>query len=366
MANSTVPSFSIGTSSPSVIRMAGAYATFAASGQQREPFSVTQVKKLGEVMYQHETVTKRAFDNVVADNVTDVLKNVVEHGTGTPAKLPGRDVAGKTGTTDDNLSAWFVGYTPQLSTAISMYRLDDNEKHKGRKFEKMYGTGGEEKIHGASFPAQIWHDYMAEAMQGKKVVDFPKAEPIGDKLYGGGASSPKPTPSYTPPPSPSITPSDTPPPSAPASPPSPPDPTESCGAWDWNCQNNNGGTSDGGDNSGADSRHDRRGRRRHTRYHGGDNGRQRRSRRLQPAHAATEGTATGTATTASSEVRTGSGLRPAGQAGAGQSDSHGEGRRTTGCGGPRRSHSPVRQDVRHAKCRGHERAAGTVRRTAHA
>ncbi|WP_073733226.1 transglycosylase domain-containing protein [Streptomyces sp. CB02488] len=253
MANSTVPSFSIGTSSPSVIRMAGAYATFAASGQQREPFSVTQVKKLGEVIYQHETVTKRAFDNVVADNVTDVLKNVVEHGTGTPAKLPGRDVAGKTGTTDDNLSAWFVGYTPQLSTAISMYRLDDNEKHKGRKFEKMYGTGGEEKIHGASFPAQIWHDYMAEAMQGKKVVDFPKAEPIGDKLYGGGASSPKPTPSYTPPPSPSITPSDTPPPSAPASPPSPPDPTESCGAWDWNCQNNNGGTSDGGDNSGADA-----------------------------------------------------------------------------------------------------------------
>ncbi|NEA41246.1 hypothetical protein, partial [Streptomyces sp. SID11385] len=65
MANSTVPSFSIGTSSPSVIRMAGAYATFAASGQQREPFSVTQVKKLGKVMYQHETVTKRAFDNDV-------------------------------------------------------------------------------------------------------------------------------------------------------------------------------------------------------------------------------------------------------------------------------------------------------------
>ncbi|MFJ1896902.1 transglycosylase domain-containing protein [Streptomyces sp. NPDC088115] len=253
MANSTVPSFSIGTSSPSVIRMAGAYATFAASGQQREPFSVTQVKKLGKVIYQHETVTKRAFDNAVADNVTDVLKNVVEHGTGTPARLPGRDVAGKTGTTDDNLSAWFVGYTPQLSTAISMYRLDDNEKHKNRKFEKMYGTGNEEKIHGASFPAQIWHDYMADAMKGQKVVEFPKPEPIGEKVYGGGASSPKPTPSYTPPPSPSTTPSDTPPPSAPASPPSPPDPTESCGTWDWNCQNDNGGTSDGGDNGGADA-----------------------------------------------------------------------------------------------------------------
>lgn len=251
MANSSVPSFSIGTSSPSVIRMAGAYATFAASGQQREPFSVTEVKKLGEVIYQHKTVNKRAFDNVVADNVTDVLKNVVEKGTGTPAKLPGRDVAGKTGTTDDNLSAWFVGYTPQLSTAISMYRLDDNEKHKHRKFEKMYGTGGEEKIHGASFPAQIWHDYMAAAMQGEKTVAFPKPEPIGETLYGGGASSPKPTPSYTAPEKPSGSPSTTPP--SPTAPVPSPDPSETCGTWDWNCQNDGGGTSDGGDNGGTDA-----------------------------------------------------------------------------------------------------------------
>ncbi|MFD0024951.1 transglycosylase domain-containing protein [Streptomyces sp. NPDC058382] len=249
MANSTVPSFSIGTSSPSVIRMAGAYATFAASGQQREPFSVTEVKKLGEVIYQHKTVTKRAFDTSVADNVTDVLKNVVDHGTGTPAKLPGRDVAGKTGTTDDNLSAWFVGYTPQLSTAISMYRLDDNEKHKNRKFEKMYGTGGEEKIHGASFPAQIWHDYMDDAMKGQEAVPFPKAEPIGEKVYGGGASSPKPTPTITPSDTPSASPSDSPSPSTPSSP--SPDPTETCGTWGWDCQDN-GGTSDGADNGGAD------------------------------------------------------------------------------------------------------------------
>ncbi|MFB7555527.1 transglycosylase domain-containing protein [Streptomyces brevispora] len=251
MADSNVPSFSIGTSSPSVIRMAGAYATFAASGQQREPFSVTEVKKGGNTIYRHKTVTKRAFDPVVADNVTDVLKNVVEKGTGTPAKLPGRDVAGKTGTTDDNLSAWFVGYTPQLSTAISMYRLDDNEKHKNRKFEKMYGTGGEDKIHGASFPAQIWHDYMAEAMKNQKVVAFPKAEPIGETLYGGGANSPEPTPSYTPPESesPSPSPSDTSSPSAPV-PPSP-DPSETCSVWDRNCQNDSGGTSEGWDSGGT-------------------------------------------------------------------------------------------------------------------
>ncbi|WP_239078144.1 transglycosylase domain-containing protein [Streptomyces sp. SID9124] len=244
MADAKVPSFSIGTSSPSATRMAGAYATFAARGQQREPYSVTEVKKGGEPVYRHKVVTKSAFDNVIADNVTDVLKNVVEKGTGTPAKLPGREVAGKTGTTDDNLSAWFVGYTPQLSTAISMYRLDDDEKNKNRAFEPMYGTGGEDKIHGASFPSQVWHDYMAEAMKGVKAEDFPKAEPIGEKVYGGGASKkPSPTPTPTPTESESTSPTPTVPSPTPDVP--TPDPTDTCGTWDWNCQNNNGGANAG-------------------------------------------------------------------------------------------------------------------------
>ncbi|MET7491835.1 transglycosylase domain-containing protein [Streptomyces sp900116325] len=248
MADSTVPSFSIGTSQPSAIRMAGAYGTFATSGMQRDPYSVEEVKYRGEVIYQHKKVNKRAFDPAIADNVTDVLKNVVEKGTGTPAQLPGRDVAGKTGTTDDNKSAWFVGYTPQLSTAISMYRLDDNEKHKNRKFEKMYGTGGEKTIHGASFPAQIWHDYMIEALKGSTPETFPKPEPWGDTVYGGGAKSPSPTPSDVPSETPSSTPSTTPSttPSVPT-----PDPSDSCGAWDWNCQNNNGGTNSGTDTGGG-------------------------------------------------------------------------------------------------------------------
>ncbi|MET7368269.1 transglycosylase domain-containing protein [Streptomyces sp. NPDC005566] len=249
MADAKVPSYSIGTSSPSAIRMAGAYATFATSGQQREPFSVTEVKHKGQVIYQHKTVSKPAFPSIIADNVTDVLKNVVEKGTGTPAQLPGRDVAGKTGTTDGNKSAWFVGYTPQLSTAVSMFRLDDNEKNKNREFLKMFGTGGEEKIHGASFPAQIWHDYMAVAMKGEDVKNFPEPQPYGETLYGGGAASPTPTPSPTPSQTPSSEPSSpSPTPSSPS-----PTPSNSCGTFDWDC-NNGGtdtGTTDGGDNSGT-------------------------------------------------------------------------------------------------------------------
>jgi membrane peptidoglycan carboxypeptidase len=156
-------------------------------------------------------------------------------------------VAGKTGTTDDNKSAWFVGYTPQLSTAISMFRYDDNEKHTNREFEKMYGTGGEETIHGASFPAQIWHDYMADALRGADVLTFPKPEPWGETLYGGGAPSPSPTPSIAPSETPSRTPSTTPSmtPSSPT-----PDPSGSCGAWDLNCQNSNGGNN-GGNSAGS-------------------------------------------------------------------------------------------------------------------
>lgn len=188
------PSFSIGISDPSAIRMAGAYGTFAASGKQNDPYSVTKVTHNGDVVYQHQTVTKQAFTPEVADNVTDVLKNVVDHGTGTSARLSDRSAAGKTGTTDGNKSAWFVGYTPQLSTAIDMYRLDDNENNKNRTFLEMFGTGGQEKIHGASFPAEIWHDYMQQALAGTTPEDFPAPGKLGEVVYGGGASSPPPSP----------------------------------------------------------------------------------------------------------------------------------------------------------------------------
>ncbi|MEV8524579.1 transglycosylase domain-containing protein [Streptomyces sp. NPDC052000] len=247
MASSSVPSFSIGTSSPSAIRMAGAYATFAASGTQRDPFSVTSVKKEGKVIYQHQDQAKSAIPAAVANNVTDVLKTVVEKGTGTHAKLDGREVAGKTGTTDGNKSAWFVGYTPQYSTAVDMYRLDDNETSKKREFLEMFGTGGQEKIHGASFPSTIWHDYMDQALGNSPAETFPAAEKIGDKVYGSGMSpSPTAVPSQSasPSPSPSIKPSST-----PSLSPSP-SPSNSCSKWDWSCTDT-GGTNQGPTNGGA-------------------------------------------------------------------------------------------------------------------
>ncbi|MFI5797123.1 transglycosylase domain-containing protein [Streptomyces sp. NPDC051677] len=243
LTNSGFPSFSIGISDPSAIRMAGAYATFASSGKQRDPYSVEKVTSEKGQIFTHENKTKQAFTEKVADNVTDVLKTVVEDGTGTNAQLPGRQVAGKTGTTDGNKSAWFVGYTPQLSTAVTMFRYDDDESKKNRTFLEMFGTGGQKKIHGASFPAQIWHDYMAEALKGTEPKDFPEPEPIGEVV--NAEPSPTPTPSATETeeeePSPSPSPSETkvePSPSA----------TETCSGFFCG---GNGGTTNGNDSGGT-------------------------------------------------------------------------------------------------------------------
>ncbi|GAA3989622.1 transglycosylase domain-containing protein [Streptomyces plumbiresistens] len=246
LAGTSFPSFSIGISDPSAIRMAGAYATFAASGTQREPFSVQKVTSKDGQIYTHKDAPKDAFDPKVADNVTDVLKTVVDKGTGTNAKLDDREVAGKTGTTDGNKSAWFVGYTPQLSTSITMFRMDDDETKKNREFLEMFGTGGQEKIHGASFPSEIWHDYMEQALKGVKAEPFPTPEPIGEIV--NDAPSPTPTPTVIETPSATPTPSPTP---SQTSPSPSPTPTESC-QFDWQCTGDNtggtdtGGTTDGG------------------------------------------------------------------------------------------------------------------------
>ncbi|MEV6834466.1 transglycosylase domain-containing protein [Streptomyces sp. NPDC051133] len=244
LASANYPSFSIGTSDPSAIRMAGSYATFAASGKQNDPYSVEKVESKDGEVFKHEAQPKDAFEAKVADNVTDVLRTVVEKGTGTNAQLPGREVAGKTGTTDGNKSAWFVGYTPQLSTAISMFRLDDDASNKKRTFLEMYGTGGQEKIHGASFPAEIWHDYMAAALKGAPVMTFPTPEPIGEVL---NAPTPTPTPSVTQ--SQTQSPSPTPSPSQ-TSPSPTPTPSQTCNNWGWKCDTT-GGTNTGGADGGT-------------------------------------------------------------------------------------------------------------------
>ncbi|MFC8239600.1 transglycosylase domain-containing protein [Streptomyces chartreusis] len=232
-------SFSLGTSTPSAIRMADAYGSFAASGEHYEPYSVTKVLKDGEPLEGFEKPEKQiAMDENVANNVTDVLENVVKNGTGKKVADIGFPVAGKTGTTDENKSAWFVGYTRELSTAVTLFRTDPS---KG-KLLSMNGTGGVPSIHGGDIPAQVWKDYMAEAMKGIDYEEFPPAEPLGEIIEE------TPTPSVAPSPTETVEESPTPTPTPSETQNSPtPTPTGTCSEFDWQCDNSNGGQNGGTD-----------------------------------------------------------------------------------------------------------------------
>lgn len=231
-------SFSIGTSTPSAIRMADAYATFAASGKQAEPYSVTSVERDGAEVPSFTKPTGKGTQKIepnVANNVTDVLENVVQNGTATKAKALGLTAAGKTGTTDSNKSAWFVGYTPKLSTSIAMFR----ENEKKPKLLSMNGTAGVESIHGGDIPTAIWTEYMKTAFKGASDAEFPAATKIGKVQNESGAPSPSPsitiTPSTTPTASPTLSPSRSATPS--------PTTSSTCKAWNPNCEDDTGGTS---------------------------------------------------------------------------------------------------------------------------
>ncbi|TJZ50202.1 penicillin-binding protein [Streptomyces piniterrae] len=237
------PSFALGTSTPSAIRMADAYATFAASGKKYEPYSVTKVTREGvdEPGFEkpHE---ETAMDAEIANNVTKVLQNVIKNGTAKDARRVGIPAAGKTGTTDENKSAWFVGYTPKLSTSVTMFREDP----KNPRQLSMNGVGGFDSIHGGALPTEVWTEYMLQANIGS--AQFPAATDIGQRLDEEGMPTPTPTP--TPSQEPSETPSETPSESAPPSGSPSPGPTETCSTWDVKCQET-GGTTTGGDTGGT-------------------------------------------------------------------------------------------------------------------
>ncbi|MCC5477208.1 transglycosylase domain-containing protein [Streptomyces barringtoniae] len=244
------PSFAIGTSTPSAIRMADAYATFAASGKQADPYSVTAVKTNGvdaPSFTKPKPSPKEAMDPNIANNVTDVLQNVIQNGTGQNAKSLGRTAAGKTGTTDKNKSAWFVGYTQQLSTSVAMFR----ENPKDHKLLSMNGTAGKDSIHGGDIPTLVWTEYMKAALKGANDLGFPSATEIGKVQDEAGAPSPTPSVTITP----SQTPSNSPSPSPSVTTPSPSPSTSDTCQWSWGnpCNGNaNGGTNTGGTTGGTD------------------------------------------------------------------------------------------------------------------
>ena len=160
--------FVLGTASPHVIDVANAYATFAARGVKADPFTIKEVRSAnGGILYQAPMRTETVFDDYVADTVNAALRSVVTNGTGFAANKVGRPVAGKTGTTNDNLSAWFAGYAPNLAAAIMFVKEDENGMP-----VTLRGTGGLSTVTGGSFPARIWTAFMRGALRDVPVQKF--------------------------------------------------------------------------------------------------------------------------------------------------------------------------------------------------
>ncbi|WP_052434627.1 transglycosylase domain-containing protein [Streptacidiphilus melanogenes] len=207
------PSVTLGTSSPNAIQLAGAYATFANHGKQIAPWSVQSVSHEGQSKTMPQHTATQAFDRSVADTVTQVLQGVIDNGTGYAAQALGRDAAGKTGTTDSNLSAWFAGYTPQLSTTVGLFAQQGDVRR-----ISLGDAAGISRVNGGSFPTQIWTNYMEQALSGLPYASF-------DLQTGSYYVPPVTTPSVTPSPSATTPASPTPTPPTPSRTPVNPYPT---------------------------------------------------------------------------------------------------------------------------------------------
>ncbi|MDP1804596.1 MAG: penicillin-binding transpeptidase domain-containing protein, partial [Acidimicrobiales bacterium] len=149
--------------------MASAYGVFAARGMRAEPTPVLRVTdRDGNVIIDNtKPSTTRALKEDVADNVTDILQGVLISGTAGGRGIE-RPAAGKTGTTQNNRDAWFIGYTPTLATAVWM-----GYENKTVATAKTLGN-----ITGGSFPARIWQAFMREALQDVPITEFNEPAPI--------------------------------------------------------------------------------------------------------------------------------------------------------------------------------------------
>jgi penicillin-binding protein 1A len=140
------------------MEMAGAYATFASNGWHSDPTFIVQVTDSnGNVLLDNTPKPQLILDPWATAALTDVLQGVIARGTGTAAQI-GRPAAGKTGTTDSQRDVWFVGYVPQLSTAIWVGNDDYSPLGAG-------ATGG-------TFVAPVWKDFMQRALANVPVEDF--------------------------------------------------------------------------------------------------------------------------------------------------------------------------------------------------
>ncbi|HLI56661.1 MAG TPA: transglycosylase domain-containing protein [Actinomycetota bacterium] len=191
-----LPSITLGSEEVTPLEMASAYATLAAGGIYRAPKLVSKVVDAsGDTLEQGPSGGNQVVSPQIAYTATSILEGVITQGTGTAAGI-GRPAAGKTGTASDYKNAWFVGYTPDLSTAIWM-----GYKSTNAPLLNIHGVG---QVTGGTWPAKMWSTYMKAALT--TVPPTPFTAPTATVTNGFTL----PRPSYpVPPPSPSPSPTPT-------------------------------------------------------------------------------------------------------------------------------------------------------------
>lgn len=157
-------SLALGTSEITPLEIASAYATIANLGVRVDPLSIIRIEDYsGKIIKDNIPQKKKVFKEETAYVLINMMEEVIKRGTGWNAKI-GRPAAGKTGTTDNFVDAWFIGFTPDLVTAV--YVGNDDRKPLGNKM-----TGG-------VVAAPIWAKFMKNALKNNEKKDFLQPDKI--------------------------------------------------------------------------------------------------------------------------------------------------------------------------------------------
>lgn len=158
----------LGSSAPHNIDLTRAYSTIAAGGQRTTPHIVREVTDTaGNTLYRGSTAKEEVFKAEDMSKVLPGLKAAAQWGSADKARNLGRPVAGKTGSSEENKSAQFAGFIPQMATVVTMYQEGDNGS-----VQSITPFGGYGEITGATIPGDLWLKYMAAATDGMEVKDF--------------------------------------------------------------------------------------------------------------------------------------------------------------------------------------------------
>jgi penicillin-binding protein 1A len=169
-------SFATGANEMSPLDMASGAQTLANGGVHMQPFFVEKIEGPNGLVYEHSDPGQAVLSKDVADKAVGILKGVLTKGTARRSALDGeRPAAGKTGTQDDNTNAWFVGMTPQLTTAVW---VGDPNAYTPMVNVPEFVAKKVPRVQGGTFPAAIWKSFTDRALAGEPNLDWDAPPPI--------------------------------------------------------------------------------------------------------------------------------------------------------------------------------------------